>query len=284
VRLHVLDHLSDPGTPGKANDDSFAVSATLAAVFDGATGLSETPIFPAEPSDAAWLARLASRRFAQAGAERPVADIVRELCAEARDAVAAAMSLDALPRWAWPASSFQMIRLGDGGIEIAGLGDSVAYLLTPGGGFERHCPIPLGRDREAEAAARARAAAGGDGPMLRQGVVLERLRAARSRLNTPGGAWTLGLDPAAGDHLRASRLAVVRGTKFLVMSDGFAALAEGYGRHQPAALIGVALERGLPSLLAELRHVEQVEDPDCRRFPRFKQSDDATAILGEIAD
>ncbi len=36
---------------------------------------------------------------------------------------------------------------------------------------------------------------------------------------------------------------------------------------------------GLAGLLQELRHIEREVDPDGTRFPRFKRSDDATALL-----
>ena len=35
-------------------------------------------------------------------------------------------------------------------------------------------------------------------------------------------------------------------------------------------------------MLAELRRIERAEDPDGRLYPRFKVSDDATALLFEI--
>jgi hypothetical protein len=47
-------------------------------------------------------------------------------------------------------------------------------------------------------------------------------------------------------------------------------------------MIGIAGRHGLAHLLAELRHVERVEDPMAERHPRFKRCDDATAILAEI--
>jgi hypothetical protein len=70
--------------------------------------------------------------------------------------------------------------------------------------------------------------------------------------------------------------------RVLLMSDGFSALWDTYMRHSPDAMIGIAGRHGLAHLLAELRHVERVEDPMAERHPRFKRCDDATAILAEI--
>lgn len=46
-----------------------------------------------------------------------------------------------------------------------------------------------------------------------------------------------------------------------------------------AELIDAALSSGLEPLARELRRIETEVDPDGARFPRFKQSDDATALL-----
>src|SRR5690348_16411073 len=50
-----LSGISLPGDPTKPNEDAFCHALTIAAVFDGATPLSE-PILPSD-SDAAWIAR-----------------------------------------------------------------------------------------------------------------------------------------------------------------------------------------------------------------------------------
>ena len=55
MKLELIDSLSLPGNPGKANDDAFGYREHAAVVLDGATGLGEN-LLPG-PSDAAWLAR-----------------------------------------------------------------------------------------------------------------------------------------------------------------------------------------------------------------------------------
>ena len=46
-----------------------------------------------------------------------------------------------------------------------------------------------------------------------------------------------------------------------------------------ATLIQRAATAGLKSLVTELRHLEREIDPDGLKYPRYKQSDDTTAIL-----
>src|SRR5258706_10662560 len=55
MQFEYLAGISIPGDPSKPNDDAFCHSPVLAAVFDGATALSE-PLLPVD-SDPAWLAR-----------------------------------------------------------------------------------------------------------------------------------------------------------------------------------------------------------------------------------
>jgi hypothetical protein len=64
----------------------------------------------------------------------------------------------------------------------------------------------------------------------------------------------------------------------LLASDGFLALASDYARYTPETLLAAAAARGLGTLGEELRAVE-ASDPEGLRFPRFKRSDDATALL-----
>ena len=52
-----------------------------------------------------------------------------------------------------------------------------------------------------------------------------------------------------------------------------------YKLYDPATLIQRAATAGLKSLVSELRHLEREIDPDGLKYPRYKQSDDTTAIL-----
>jgi hypothetical protein len=62
VSLKLLQQLSLPGDPAKANEDSFACLDHAALVLDGATPLG--PSLLPGPSDAAWIAQFGARRLA----------------------------------------------------------------------------------------------------------------------------------------------------------------------------------------------------------------------------
>jgi len=66
------------------------------------------------------------------------------------------------------------------------------------------------------------------------------------------------------------------------MTDGFASLVSPYGRHAADTLVATLHARGLAALALELREIER-QDAACLRHPRFKPSDDATALWLRVA-
>jgi hypothetical protein len=64
----------------------------------------------------------------------------------------------------------------------------------------------------------------------------------------------------------------------LLASDGFFALVSDYGRYSVEGLLSATERGGLAALGKELRAIEAA-DPKGLSFPRFKRSDDATAVL-----
>src|SRR5258706_361092 len=107
---------------------------------------------------------------------------------------------------------------------------------------------------------------------------LPALRASRNGVNSPGGDWLFAPDAACADHAKELRVTVLKDSPILLASDGFLALASDYERYSPETLFDAAAERGLAVLCEELRAVETA-DPEGLRYPRFKRSDDATALL-----
>ena len=72
------------------------------------------------------------------------------------------------------------------------------------------------------------------------------------------------------------------GALLLLATDGFLALAANYDAYDAGGLIAAAKSRGLTALGEELRAIEAA-DAGGDRFPRFKTSDDATALLLQLA-
>jgi serine/threonine protein phosphatase PrpC len=283
MQLALIESLSLPGDPAKPNEDSFAFAPSAAAVFDGATGLGER-LMPG-PSDAEWIAQFGARRFrahAESG-EGHIRDWLRAAAADAEKSFRALRKRPPVENYEIAYASAVMATLKDGALHALWFGDCAALLLT-----EKGALAFLGDTMDKRESERARVERlvkpGARGPAAK-GVreeFLPALRAARNCVNT-ADEWLFAPDAACADHAKEARVAVKPGSRVLLASDGFLALASDYERYTPEALFTAAEGQGLATLAGELRSIEAA-DPDGVRFPRFKRSDDATALLLRVAD
>lgn len=277
--LHIIDSLTDAGHSARINEDALAWNASAAFVLDGATTLGPSAVAP-PLTDAAWLSRFVSDRLRDGlVAGMATADAIRSAIDEAARQFGE-MAGDAPEPWQLPVASLLGVR-SDGA--LFGLGDAVAFIREGDAAAVRWTPSAYVRDTERDAASAALARNGGFsevGAAYDEAQALQDLRRKRMFHNQPGGAsWLVGVVPEAADHLRVRPLHLSAEVTLLLCTDGFAELADHYGRYDADGLIDAVLQRGLQSLCAELRHIERHEDPDGVRYPRFKQSDDATALL-----
>ena len=285
MQIDVIDSISDPGKPERANEDRLAWNASSAFVVDGATGLGDQQFMTGFGSDAAWIAEFAAKRLmSEITPEADFADIIRRISQDAR------ISFEALagdpPRHAWPVAALAGVRVTPNGLQFAGLGDSVVYILHDDGREESLMALPDAFERE-QAAARAHIARlggiGAAGMATSDPKTLADLRRNRERQNTADGTvWSLSLVPQTADHIATATIDVSGGATAIICSDGLADLVSLYGQYTPGSLIRRAVTAGLPSLIKELRQLEREIDPEGLRYPRLKQSDDTTAILCRI--
>ncbi|MCF3640657.1 hypothetical protein LXM94_11845 [Rhizobium sp. TRM95111] len=286
ISITIRDSITDAGRPGGQNEDRSGATPQSAFVLDGATGLADERLFPDFRSDAEWLADFACRRFLEADGAA-LRDAVDAINRQAGEAVAAAAGGRVLPAWALPIAGFQMVRLEDGALVSYGLGDCRLFLRSDADGAVFETSALRGNAAaEREEARRSIAQAGGlqaYGTLSAHAAVREKLRESRARCNRPGArVWTLGTVPGAADHVVREVCPVGAPATGLLCSDGFAALCDQYGRYDPAGLVMAAAGRGLADLLGELRDIERRLDPDGRAYPRYKTSDDATAVLFRV--
>ena len=282
MAFETLDAISLPGDPAKANEDAFAHRAGAAVVLDGATGLGE-PLLPGQ-SDAAWVSRFGANRLmahlgggatASAAIKAALEDCARSFTGLRRRAPEQTYEI--------PFASMMLAAESAGGFDAFWYGDCAAVVkrgdepaLLVGEAFEK-------KAREREGAARLAAARGlAPAAGINRPEFLHSLRKARNRVNTEGGGWLFGPDARAADQVQMKRVAAPSGSQVLLGSDGFLALVSEYGRYDLDGLLAAAQAKGLAALGAELREIENA-DPDGTRFPRFKKSDDATALLLRVA-
>lgn len=288
THLRILDSITDRGDPRRPNEDASGGAANCAFVIDGATGLGENIIDESE-SDAAWLAKFAAVTFeedalagcAVAGSVSKINERVARIIQDLTDTTPA-------EPWNLPVAGFQMIRVEKSAIVSYGLGDCRLFLQDAAGATHSLSAIEGGAEAEQEEARRAVAHAGGLArfkSLSEEPEIRAELRRRRALYNTKDGpVWTLGANPEAASHIVSHPLPAALPAHGLLCTDGFAALVDLYGRYDAATLVERARTDGLVPLLAELRAVEQREDPDGLAYPRFKVSDDATAVLFEIVE
>jgi hypothetical protein len=277
--LTVLDALSVAGSRAKHNDDAFGVTERRAFVLDGATDLHEPPVMDAA-SDAGWIARFAANVFSQAD-HLDARAAIRLAIVRARAAFEQRAPQPLPAQWSWPITTALLVTQTADGVEIADLGDSCCFTLSADGEAGRHGGNPTGRKEEAAAAAAKAQTSTASGDFYKSDEALALLRADRARFYAPGPPAALGIAPASADIVRVKPVALQRTAYALLCTDGFSALSDVYGAYDPAGLILAARDRGLAALAQELRAIE-TEDREGKAHPRWKRSDDATALLIRI--
>lgn len=280
--FELIDSISLPGNPAKPNDDAFAITKSAAVVLDGATGLGE-PLMPGK-SDAAWLAQFGARRLLAhlQGGDVPH-EAVRHAMQDAEKSFEALRRREPAETYEIPFASMMFVAGTEQGFHALWFGDCASLVKCPDE------PVAIIGEtlakRELEAARVARLAAkhalapatGHDRPEF-----LHALRRARNTVNTEKGGWLFGPNPIATDHVAQRSVGASEGTLVLLATDGFLALVSDYRRYDAESLFAAAVSHGLDKLGKELREIEAA-DADGRRYPRFKTSDDATAVLLRIA-
>lgn len=257
--FQILDTISIPGDPLKPNDDAFGHIDNAAVVLDGATSLG-APLMPGD-SDAAWIAHFGARRLmAHVRDGDAPREALRNALADAKKSFEALRRRAPEGKWEMPYASMAFAHEAPGAVEV--LGESLAA-----------------KQREAQNVARL-ARMSGLSPVGASGnrpEFLPALRKARERLNT-AGHWVFSPDPQAAAQASERRIAAPPGSVLLLASDGFLTLVTDYGRYTAHTLMDKALAKGLGLLADELREIEDA-DSQGHKHPRFKKSDDATAVL-----
>ena len=234
-------------------------------------------------SDAAWLAAFGARRLMshlKAG-DNPRASL-RHALADAERSFAGLRRRPPQAPHELPLASMMLAVPQDGGFDALWYGDCAALVQRPGAPVEIVGAAIERRAGEETAAQRFIAETGQD-PVtaLQHAEAIRLFRAGRANVNTPAGEWLFSPMAAASEHVGRARIAAPAGSLVLLCTDGFLALASNYRALAVGALVDAACHRGLADLAAELRRIEE-EDATGRRFPRFKKSDDATAVLVKL--
>ncbi|HVY90173.1 MAG TPA: protein phosphatase 2C domain-containing protein [Hyphomonadaceae bacterium] len=282
--MKLLDYISFPGSAlgggmktGTGDDRYvFDEAAGWACVIDGATDVGPVRIFSKAESDAARYAELFADvllRNPAGASETPQAYFTRLLplirAAAEREL---RLPLKDAPLASYPTAAATWVRIRNGKVEAATLGDSLAIVRTPAGAVS-----VLGEpSKPAEEQGRAKKVMA----MTPEGR-RKWLQDVRAIHNAAEGYWVFGVQAEAAAHIVHQAVDAPAGAKILAMTDGFYRLVTPYGRYTDAQLVEAAIARGLGPLMAELRSLEASPEDDAK-IGRFKTSDDATALLLEV--
>lgn len=266
MHLDLIESISLAGKAQVPNDDRAGCGERHAWVIDGATDLGPSGLL-GERGGAAWLSGVAHRSFM--AAEGTLADICGQVFASVATAYAQARQREPQGKWELPQAALAALAL-EGPVLACGFLADCVVLHRSAQGVAFLTPAPDRHQERAEALALGPGAGAG---AVRTPAVLADRRAARERPKA-----VLSVDAAqAAKAIEYVRVAVAPGDDLLLMSDGFAALLDTYQAYQPEAFMQRLLATGLAPLAEELRRIER-DDAACLRYPRFKASDDATAL------
>jgi serine/threonine protein phosphatase PrpC len=271
MHFDLIQSISLAGTADVPNDDRAGNTPRLAWVIDGATDLGPPGLMGAQ-GGAAWLAGQAQAGFF-AAADAPMDELFEALGTHLTTAFDATRTRAPEGRWELPLASVIAARIDGDSIELGWLGDCAA-LLRRGDDIIRLGPT---NDSAAETARAASLAQHGLGKPKRSAPILDDLRRTRGRPEMR----VLSVDPVHMAEVPVLTAPCAPGDELLLASDGFMALCDSYGVTDEAGLFAMVAEEGLANVTAKLREIEQ-DDADCTRFPRFKISDDATALWVRI--
>ncbi len=277
MTFQLLDQLSLPGDPAKPNEDFLAVGETAALVMDGATPLGDR-LMPG-PSDAAWIAQFGARRLmAHLNGGDGARKALRGALTDAEKSFKALRRHPPAEMWQTPCASMMLAVPADHGMECLWYGDCAALLKQ-----DDTAVTVVGETFDKRAAEAKRAQRMAQEKSLSPACGVNRpefigsLRAVRNRVNS-GKYWLFSPDVRAASHVSRQMIKAGPGAVLLLATDGFLALTSDYGAYSAESLIEAARSKGLAAMGEELRAIE-AGDGGGEKFPRFKKSDDATALL-----
>lgn len=267
--------LSDVGRV--TNEDSWAVSGSLAAVLDG-TGLGDEPRFHGFATDAAWLVA-ECRSWLQTTATNPSTGSVC-LAELAQHLIEAFGEPDQTEPSGGPSTCLSLGELIERNgafatLHLTTVADTVALVPLPGGAIraisdDRVAPFEalvfaamrLERRRGTELGEAARA----------------HVRANRGAVNRVDGYAVVSPSRPWSHLVRHDRLVMDATRPLVLMTDGFSRLFDTFKVMTAAELHAACTAGEAVALLEKLRALER-GDPFAERYPRFKIHDDATLVV-----
>ncbi|MEO1250721.1 MAG: hypothetical protein AAFW81_00060 [Pseudomonadota bacterium] len=270
---------------GENNEDAWAATLdSVAWVFDGATGLTDTALTRWKNDASAFVEEANSALLAcNTLLEGSLRSVLTELIEHMTHWVQTHQVRPPRSRFELPSAGLILTRLFEGKLEVLSLGDLKCIYATREN-TETFGSSPL-EELDAVALASMRQLQN-EYPSksfdeIRR-MLTPQLQRHRQLMNTAEGYWIISNDRTAAEYAKIYAPQAEIGGKVLLVSDGFYRLIDTFHQYDLESFVSRAqAPSGLHVLGNELRNIE-ASDPSCREYPRFKPSDDATAVLLEI--
>lgn len=263
---------TDPGTPGKPNEDRFAATSDILVVLDGATVRTDTGC----KHGVSWYVKELTAAIIAAAAEPSLS--LREILAEAIGYVASLHPSCDLSHPGTPSAGVAIVRFEDDTIRYLVLGD-VSLIIDQRDGEV----IEVVDHRVSKIAADERRAADqyliGD-PRKTAALQLMKVQELAAR-NVSGGYWIAAADPAAVAEAIVDEIPATAIRQLALMSDGAARIVELFGALDWRQGLSLLSSQGPTELIRRVRAIE-LDDVVGEEFPRNKASDDATVVYAKL--
>ncbi len=269
---------------GPINEDAFGYlgcndNVLAAWVFDGVTGINDRNYLHGG-TDAAWLVGAAHNHLLRlAERDLPLSEIILQLVsALIEDWKTVSENLNLPEDYDPPAACLILAKCYEGEWQALRLGDSCILTKSRDGTARNHIASP-NKDFDtwltSEVTKRRNSGAQNIAELLAE--FRPQLLARRKLRNTSVGCGILEPNLAAlkfAEYIELGQL-----TELLICTDGYFRAVDYYELHDEGGLLAASqMKGGVEKVLINIRATEAV-DQSCERYPRFKPSDDATAVM-----
>jgi len=276
-------YISEPGS--EINEDIAYANKKYGWIMDGATGLREAN-FTSDKTDARWFVKAWSEYLKKAleNSNDSLRYIVKNGIGSVKKLYLNEVNRENIDKIDLPSASAGIYRIGEGIFEYLLIGDICLVIEDIEGNIKeiKDTKLEVLDNIAVNELRRLMASRGLSFNEAREGIQ-EILLKHRRLKNTDKGYWTLEFEPSAVDYCIYDKLPLESISKALFMTDGFFAIHSSYNYFSVKDLISFTDMKGLEKAYKILRDIEE-EDKECNRYPRFKKSDDASAIYIKYED
>jgi hypothetical protein len=258
---------SDPANGEDDNEDWVSASPGLIVVLDGLTARTDTGCH----HGIAWYATNLGSALSTFASNRdtPLASALRS----AIQHVANQHSECDLTNSATPAAAVAILRTNNDVLEYLVLGD-ITIVLDGQDGLQVITDDRVDNTARVEREGADRYPIGSPG---KQAALLRMKRAELDARNRPGGYWIAAADPNVVTEALTGKFVLDGLRRAAVLSDGGARIVRLFELLDWSSLLDLLDQAGPGQVVRRIRAAESA-DPDGRRWPRNKQSDDATIV------